>query len=260
MKRVFEIKRVKKELVETADGTFTARSEEFDECYHSTKDGALTESLKKHVEPAFSLIDAAKERLEILDICFGLGYNTLATLLYIRQKSLPLKIRITSPEMDEELVRSLVDFPYAKALCPFKAVIESIAKRGFYEDEQLFIEVKFGDARGFLRNTDRSFDVVYQDAFSPKKNPALWTKEYFINLTAHMQKRAVLTTYSCATPVRLAMAESGLHLYKPPQNGVRSGTIASPSSNLPLEPIDMELKKERNPSALPLTDKVAFAR
>ncbi len=251
---------VKKKLVETADGTFTARSEEFDECYHSTKDGALRESLKKHVEPAFFLVDTAKKSLEILDICFGLGYNTLTTLLYIRQNGLPVKIHITSPEMDEELVRSLVDFPYAKALHPFKAVIESIAKKGFYEDEQLFIEVKFGDAREFLRDTDRVFDIVYQDAFSPKKNPALWTKEYFTDLAAHLKKEAVITTYSCATPVRLAMEESGLHLYRPPQSGVRSGTIASPSPDLPLEPIDMALKKERNPSALPLTDRETHAR
>jgi len=250
---------VKKELVETADGTFTARSEEFDECYHSTRDGALTESLKKHVEPAFSLVDLSRESLEILDICFGLGYNTLTTLLYIRRNGLPVKIRITSPEMDEELVRSLVDFPYAKALSPFRTVIESIAKKGFYEDEQLFIEVKFGDAREFLRDTDRVFDIVYQDAFSPKKNPALWTKEYFADLAAHLKKDAVITTYSCATPVRLAMEESGLHLYLPPKSGVRSGTIASPSPELPLEPIDMALKKERNPSARPLTDREAFA-
>ncbi len=251
---------MKKELVETADGTFTARSAEFDECYHSTKDGALRESLKKHVEPAFRLVDTAKGSLEILDICFGLGYNTLTTLLYIHQNGLPLKLHVTSPEMDEELVRSLVDFPYAAPLQPFKAVIESIAEKGFYEDERLFIEVKFGDAREFLRNTDRSFDIVYQDAFSPKKNPALWTKEYFTELAAHLKRGAVITTYSCATPVRLAMEESGLHLYHPPEGGVRSGTIASPSSSLPLEPIDMALKRERNPSAHPLTDREVFTR
>ncbi len=251
---------MKKELVETADGTFTVRSEEFDECYHSTKDGALTESLKKHVEPAFALVDRSKESLEILDICFGLGYNTLTTLLFVRQNALPYKLHITSPEMDEGLVRSLVDFPYAESFHPFKEVIESIADRGFYEDEQLFIEVRFGDAREFLRNTDQIFDIVYQDAFSPKKNPALWTREYFADLAAHLKKEAVVTTYSCATPVRLAMEDSGLHIYRPPQSGVRSGTIASPSPDLPLEPIDMALKRERNPSARPLTDRETHAR
>jgi len=71
-------------LVETEDGTFTARSETYDECYHSTRDGALRESLKKHVEPAFSLVDPSKERLKVLDICFGLGYNTLTTLAHKR--------------------------------------------------------------------------------------------------------------------------------------------------------------------------------
>ena len=35
------------------DGTFTAYSKEYDEHYHSTKDGALNESLFKHVIPTF---------------------------------------------------------------------------------------------------------------------------------------------------------------------------------------------------------------
>ena len=245
---------IKASLVKSDDGTFTARSKEFDECYHSTRDGALRESLKKHVEPAFSLVDPEKESLTILDICFGLGYNTLTTLFHIKSKGLPVKVHIVSPEMDEALVRSLVDFPYPKELQPFRTVVESIAEKGEYEDERTFIEVKFGDAREFLRSCSLRFDIVYQDAFSPKKNRLLWTLEYFRELAARLEREAVITTYSSATPVRLAMQQSSLHLYMPPESGVRSGTIASPSPALPLDPIDMALKKERNPSASPLRD------
>jgi len=61
---------------QTADGSFTAYSEIFDEHYHSVKDGALKETLYKHIYPAFKLTPK-KESYKILDICFGLGFNSL---------------------------------------------------------------------------------------------------------------------------------------------------------------------------------------
>jgi len=245
-----------KKYVLTEDGTFTCYSDSFDECYHSTKDGAFKESLKKHIEPAFTLIDSSKKSLTVLDICFGLGYNTLTTLYYVNKNSLNYKLHIVSPEFDESLVRSLNKFPYPKNLQPFKPIINEISKSGFYEDENIRIDVVFGDAREFLKTTNLTFDIVYQDAFSPKKNPLLWTKEYFADLVKHLTSDAIITTYSSATPVRMGMVENSLFVYEPPSSGVRSGTIASPSSKLPLKnKIDMALKKERNPNAAPLYDK-----
>ncbi len=243
------------DLVKTEDGTFTARSSSFDECYHSTKDGALNESLKKHVEPAFALLPKDKESVTILDICFGLGYNTLATLFYLKREKIFKSVKIVSPEFDEELVKSLPNFPYPGEIHDFKEVIEAVSRYGKYESEFVEIDVIFGDAREFLSRCELTFDIVYQDAFSPKKNPLLWTKEYFESLKKHLSKDAIVTTYSSATPVRMGMYECGLFLYNPPSKGVRSGTIASPSPFLPLEKIDMELKKLRNPAAAPLLDK-----
>jgi len=243
------------EFVETADGSYTCHSKQFDECYHSTKDGAFKESLKKHIEPAFSLIDSSKVKLTILDICFGLGYNTLTTLYYVKKNAFNYKLHIVSPEFDESLVRSLDKFPYPQTLKSFKPIVSEISKTGSYEDENIRIDVVFGDAREFLKSTDLTFDIVYQDAFSPKKNPLLWTKEYFADLSKHLTNDAIITTYSSATPVRMGMVENSLFVYEPPSSDVRSGTIASPSSKLSLNKIDMALKKERNPNAAPMQDK-----
>lgn len=104
-----------------------------------------------------------------------------------------------------------------------------------------------------MKNVDIKFDIIYQDAFSPKKNPLLWTKEYFENIRDISSDDAVLTTYSTATPVRMALWENGFKLYEPESNNVRSGTIAS-LKDLNLSPIDMELKLSRNPQAKSLID------
>ena len=70
-----------KKWVQSDDGSYTAYSSEYDEHYHSTKDGALNESLKKHIEPAF-VLHGGKSHLRLIDICFGLGFNTLLSLHY----------------------------------------------------------------------------------------------------------------------------------------------------------------------------------
>jgi len=73
-----------KTIIATEDGTITLFSKEFDEPYHSTYDGALHETMEKHIIPAFSL-QKYRDKIRILDICFGLGYNVLATIYYIKK-------------------------------------------------------------------------------------------------------------------------------------------------------------------------------
>ncbi len=265
--------RSKKRIVQTGDGTNTMYSAEFDECYHSTRDGALHESLTKHVIPAL-MLQADKKELTILDICFGLGYNTLATLYYIRRENLDTKVQILSPEFDEELVRSLATFNYPSEFDDLRPIIEAISRNELYEDEQFRIDVLIGDAREIIQsikpklstlhyplsNNDikPKFDIIYQDAFSPAKNPTLWTREWFADIREVCADDAVLTTYSVAAATRMGLYENGFELYEYRPEGARKSLIASPSpikKALPqMELIDMELKIQRNPNARSLRD------
>jgi tRNA U34 5-methylaminomethyl-2-thiouridine-forming methyltransferase MnmC len=202
------------------------------------------------VEPAFSLMH--KEELSILDICFGLGINTLATLHYFRNRQNRIKkIRIFSPELDEKLLQQLSHFPYPKELLPYKAILQKVLEHGHYEEENIAIELFRGDAREYVKGLSH-IDVVYQDAFSPKKNPILWTVEYFRDIYDIMQEDGVLTTYSIATPVRLALDEVGFFVYEKEIPGLKKITIAS-KRELPLRRVDMVLKRQRAASK-PLRD------
>ncbi len=238
--------RAEKKETLTKDGTTTLYTAEFDEYYHSLKDGALQESLQKHIIPAFKL--CKKEKLTILDICFGLGYNTLSAIYYYRLHSPDIKLHIISPEIDEELVRSLKGFKYPKEFDEFKPIIEAISDNFYYEDDKLKIEVLIGDARDSIKKIEQKIDIVYQDAFSPRTKPALWSVEYFRDIKNIASEDIVVTTYSIATPARLSMYEAGFKVHILPKDKVLSGTIAS-LKKLDLEEVDMELKKQRNPSA-----------
>ncbi len=241
----------KHKAIESEDGSYTAYSVEFEEHYHSTKDGALHESLSKHVTPA---IEHTKDRDEItiLDICFGLGFNTLATLYAL--KDTKKKINIYSPEFDKELVSSLKSFSYPKEFDDFKEIIDLISKEGKYESDNLKIVVYLGDAREYLRDTDIKFDIIYQDAFSPKSNPLLWTREYFKDIVSLMKEDAILTTYSISLPTRIALYENGLKVYMQKGEGFRTSTLASKSTLDKYERVDVEHKMNCNPTVRSLKD------
>lgn len=236
------------------DGTYTAFSKEYDEHYHSTKDGALKESLLKHVVPAFKVKKNLSE-INILDICYGLGFNTLATLYYYKQNFINSKLNIYSPELDASLVSSLKDFTYPQEFDEFKHIIFELCENRVYSDENFRIEIYLGDAREYVRRFENRFDIVYQDAFSPSSNSALWTQEYFADLKKAMKKGGVLTTYSIALATRLALFNNDFNLYINSVDGIRSATVASEVDLVKyFIPVDMEHKISCNPDAKPLRD------
>lgn len=249
-----ETLRPQKEVVLCEDGTNTLYSKEFNEPYHSTKDGALHESLEKHVKPSFTL-KKDQAHLTILDICFGLGYNTFATLYYIKKHNLTTKIHILSPEFDEGLVCSLKAFSFPSEFESIKHIIKAISDNLYYEDAQFKIEILLGDARKSIPKIKEKIDIIYQDAFSPAHNPLLWTKEWFADMRVLCRDDAILTTYSTAAAIRLGLYENGFYIFVHRAEMMRYSTVASLKMLKNLEYIDMELKKIRNTEAKSMRDR-----
>ena len=240
-------------IVKSEDGSYTAYSKEYDEHYHSTKDGALKESLLKHVIPAYELTKDLKE-VNILDICFGLGFNTLTTIYYYKKNNIDKKINIYSPELDAKLIDSLKKFTYPKEFDRIKHIIDTLVDHGKYIDENIKIELYIGDAREYIKNLDVNFDIIYQDAFSPSANPVLWTKEYFADIKKLIKKDGVLTTYSTALKTRLALYENGFNIYINKGKDFRNATLASLNKLDGYEMVDMKHKISCNPDVEPLRD------
>lgn len=239
-------------VVTTNDGTNTLYSSKYNQNFHDARTGALQESLSKHIIPAFDFHTDKKE-LKILDICFGIGYNTFATIYYILEKKLDLKLQIFSPELDNELIDSLQDFQYPKEFDSIKHIIQKLITTKSYEDENLKIELFIGDAREYIKKQN-GLNIVYQDAFSSEVNKELWSVEYFKDIYNACDDDCIVTTYSVATPVRLSMFEAGFEIYE--INPVkRKQTIAfKKKQDIEAKYIDMNLKKERNKEAKAIYD------
>lgn len=240
-------------FVKTFDGSNTLFSEKYNQHFHDLKTGAIQESLTKHVIPAFEF-HKNKSHLRILDICFGIGYNTLSTIYYLKQNSLDISLEIFSPEFDLELIKSLQEFDYPKEFENIKHIILSLSKNFKYEDENLKIELFIGDARKYIKTLD-SIDIIYQDAFSSEVNKELWTVEYFKDIYNICSEDCVLTTYSIATPVRLSLYEAGFEIYEINPIGKKKQTLGLKNKkDIEAKYIDMQLKKQRNQEAKAIYD------
>jgi tRNA U34 5-methylaminomethyl-2-thiouridine-forming methyltransferase MnmC len=248
---------LKSSLIQTSDGSYTIYSKKYSQNFHNTKDGALSESLYKHIIPSF-VYHKNKKTLNILDICFGLGYNSLATIYYIIKSDLDISVNIYSPELDIKLIRSLKDFIYPKEFDIFKDMITQLSQNLKYKDKRCSITIYNQDAREYIANCDIKFDIVYQDPFSSDVNHSLWTKEYFSLIKNILNDDAIITTYAISTPIRLSLYSNNLYIYEYKSQQTLKQTIAftKKQTNLPKEYkyIDMELKKQRNPLAKPLLD------
>lgn len=239
------------ELLITADGSNTLFSKKYNQSFHDIKTGAIKESLTKHIIPAFDF--SKKNKLKILDICFGIGYNTLSTIYYILKNNFNISIEIYSPEFDLKLIKSLKDFEYPKEFDEIKHIIQKLSNNLKYENKNIKIDLYIGDARKYIKTLE-NIDIVYQDAFSSEVNKELWTVEYFKDIYNVCSNDAIITSYSVSTNIRLSMYEAGFEIYeiKPVK---KKQTIAfKTKQNINAKYIDMQLKKQRNPQAKALYD------
>ena len=191
------------QLRETDDGTWTLYSERFSEACHSTA-GSREETLKHYLEGCHiqALLESQK-LTHVLEVGFGTGLGFRETLkLALRQHNSFLQF--TSLEIDEELV---------KWAAP-QAIKKEIEQMTFYQQQSdgFELNILIGDARQYLPlfATHMSpVHAIYQDAFSPKRNPTLWTKEWFALLGSISAPEAYLSTYSASISIRKALVAAG---------------------------------------------------
>jgi len=219
---------LKKRLLETEDGTYTVTHPEFNEAMHSIA-GAYDEALKKYVYPS-QILEEHEETIRILDIGFGLGYNVLASIHELLKKDENQKIEIVSLEKDRFFTDVMKQIVFNDSRDLIYQTLITAYEKGFFQEDSYSVTILFGDARKKLQNLQNYlFNVVYQDPFSPAKNPELWTVEYFKEIKRLMLPNGRLTTYSSAPQVRRGLLEANLIVATAPSTGKkREGTIASP--------------------------------
>jgi len=214
----------------TADGSLTFFSPEFNQTFHSLY-GARQEAELKFVAPTCLVQKAHQPVLKLLDVCYGLGYNTAAALEAIWATNPECQVQLFGLELSASVPAVAV----AKGLLTWSEPIQQVAKalatdhqlKTHYLQAQLLI----GDARQTIQQVYESgfqADGIFLDPFSPPYCPQLWTVEFLGRVARCLSCSGRLSTYSCSAAVRTALREAGLQIGPTRPLGRRSpGTVAS---------------------------------
>ncbi|MBN2041173.1 MAG: hypothetical protein JW864_14110 [Spirochaetes bacterium] len=219
-------------LIPTEDGTSSLYSDEYSQAMH-TVSGAYEEALKKHVIPS-KILDLESDEIRVLDLGFGLGYNMLALICEFLRKDKGRKLNIISFEKDFSYIPLLNEISFDdRRQCVYDNILKAVDK-GSFEFNNYKIEIIKGDARDSIRKfKDSSLDAVFHDPYSPAQNPELWTVDFFKEVNRAMKQLAILTTYSSAMQIRMALIEAGFIVGKGPSVGMkREGTLACKSGQM----------------------------
>ncbi|WP_375472010.1 tRNA (5-methylaminomethyl-2-thiouridine)(34)-methyltransferase MnmD [uncultured Nostoc sp.] len=219
----------------TADGSFTFVSQEFGESFHSHC-GAQQESFCKFVEPTQLAIAAQKPVLRLLDVCYGLGYNTAAALQTIWAVNPGCCVEVIGLELNPAVPQAAIAHHlFDNWNCNYIEILKKLAFEHQVQTPCLKAKLLIGDARTtitLVRQLGFWADVIFLDPFSPPQCPQLWTVEFIKQMSLCLHPDGLLATYSCAAAVRTALLSAGLVISSTPPVGRRSpGTVATHSKN-----------------------------
>lgn len=290
----------------TADNSVGMYDKNTKDIFHSVT-GALQESYDKFIFPTqFEEFCKTHSCVRVLDICFGIGYNTKSAIYFAKKNNKNIKIKIDALELCEETA-SISPFICDEIKQPeinifllaslqsqiseylvkinnflikeeeiiskfFSPPMTSLYKR-FYDNgytnthpsdlysylhniyyqnvsmsmendlisnniQNISFSIKIGDARQTIKTLTEKYDFIFLDAFTPHKQPLLWTKDFLSILTSLLNSSGIISTYSNSTPVRKTLSDLGLNVGKIILNEKQFGTVASYDKSKIIHPLD----------------------
>ncbi|MHA7877325.1 MAG: tRNA (5-methylaminomethyl-2-thiouridine)(34)-methyltransferase MnmD [Bacteroidota bacterium] len=212
------------ELIVTRDGSHSLWRPDLKESYHSIH-GAIQES--KHIFIHQGLLSwlkhEAKSNVNILEIGFGTGLNALLTYM----ASLTTTVQISYTGLDPYPIPD----KYVQSLNYAAQLAQQPNSRATYKDLQIAFErlhmvgttrlCKIVDHFSFKRINDtfqafsappNTFDIVYFDAFSPNKQPIMWSRDIFKKAHQMMRLRGIIVTYCAQGTFKRYLKQLGMHV------------------------------------------------
>ncbi len=189
---------------ETDDGSSTIFREDLKEHYHSTF-GAIQEAEHVYLQAGFQQLEP--QQTQILEIGFGTGLNALLTCKAATSKKKKIVYHaIEKYPLEKEIVAQL-NFGEER-----KTLLEKLHKAEWDKEIEItdyFILKKIQEDLCFYEFKEQ-YDLIYYDAFSPDKQPEMWTPDILQKVAMTLSPEGILTTYSTKGIVKQAFRNAGL--------------------------------------------------
>lgn len=202
----------------TDDQSGTLYSERYDEFYHC-RGGALLKAQQIFLAPLLEQDEVIPPKQKhILEVGFGAGLNFFVTADHYATLGIPLQY--TALEHDLLSRDAIEPLRYEQHLTQPQIIrdffdwCDTLPKHpepGLYvfsANPHINLHMQIGNALETSLDT-LHYDWVYLDAFSPAKNPELWTEVFLQTLYDVLKPGGGLSTYCVKGDVRRAMKRVG---------------------------------------------------
>lgn len=222
---------MKREIIETADGSHTIAVKELNEHYHS-KNGALKESEHVFIRHGYHAVGQWLNPLNILEIGFGTGLNALLTYReHLKEKRKINYVAVEPSPLSHEEINSL-NYPGLIDFTNTDEVFQKLHKNtnSPYFIGERFIMLHLQEKIQSINLKPESFNLVYFDAFAPNVQSEVWDAEVFKNMYEALERNGTLVTYSASGNVKRTLKKVGFSLEHPAgPEGKREITVAKKS-------------------------------
>ncbi|MDB6019407.1 MAG: hypothetical protein JWR19_3896 [Pedosphaera sp.] len=255
------------QLVKLANGTHSVHSLAHRETFHPVI-GPVAEAEALYVKQLRLPERMAGHSGEFIiwDVGLGAAANVLTVLRSTRDAHCPLRI---------------ISFDHTME--PLEFALQNAAALGYFTDYEPAVETFIRDHRATFTDASRSVNwelhlgdfptlltsstahslpaphAILFDAFSPAKNPAMWTQPLFANLFRLLDpaRPCALPTYSRSTMLRVSLLLAGFFVGAGHATGEKEETtIAANTLDLISEPLDKKWlqRAHKSTSAEPMWD------
>jgi tRNA U34 5-methylaminomethyl-2-thiouridine-forming methyltransferase MnmC len=203
-------------MITTEDGSHSLFVPEINESYHSSH-GAYREAIHVFMLyglEAWAVHNNGKKPIRIFELGFGTGLNTWLSLVWAEQNQIPVLYHTIDPYPLKEDIYTQLNYPSLDhAIWHYQGYFAKIHQAAWDKGEAIspyfnmkkekitLEEVKLYDA-----------DIVFFDAFSPKKQPELWEFPLLEKVAATLNPNAVFVTYSATSKLKRDLKNLGLTL------------------------------------------------
>jgi len=206
--------KIKPLIQTTEDGSHTLFVSEINESYHSLF-GAIQESKYIFIDAALKF--SGKKELSILEVGFGTGLN--AFLTYVEAANRGLFVDYTTIEKFPVAFEEAIKLNYPEKVSPENRAVFNFLHFWQWNQpvqitENFVFEKIQADFTGYHHKS--TYDIIYFDAFSPEKQPEMWTQELFEKLYDQCNPGAILTTYCAKGEVRRRLISAGFSVERLP--------------------------------------------
>lgn len=207
-------------IITTEDGSHSLYMPSIRESYHSTR-GAYRESIHVFMLyglEAWAVRNPEKRPIRIFEMGFGSGLNAWLSLVWAEQSQVPALYHTIEPfPLEEDIYKQLNYGEMDDAIWHFRPYLQKLHKLAWDKGEAVTSYFNMKKDKTTLQEVELyPADIVFYDAFSPKKQPELWTPAIIEKVVDSMNDQAVFVSYCATGALKKTLRGLGLTLDEVP--------------------------------------------